>query len=97
MMGRDGLRQLEQLRFAQPCFGPDAAVSTWDTHSQPVLALVRSTQAERLVCLFNFAGTPEPYALDAMEGEFTDLVTGESVSCTAGVLEPYQYRLCLKQ
>ena len=92
----DGLRQLERLRAAQPCFNPGAWVTTWDTHSQPVLALIRQTEGERLVCLFNFAGTPESYALDAMEGPYTDLLTGEQVSCSAGVLEPYQYRLCLQ-
>lgn len=92
----DGLRQLERLRAAQPCFNPGAWVTTWDTHSQSVLALIRQTEEERLVCLFNFAGTPESYALDAMEGPYTDLLTGEQVSCSAGVLEPYQYRLCLQ-
>ena len=67
-----------------------------DTHSQSVLALIRQTEEERLVCLFNFAGAPKSYALDAMDGPYTDLLTGEQVSCSAGVLEPYQYRLCLQ-
>ncbi|MDE6588745.1 MAG: alpha-glucosidase C-terminal domain-containing protein, partial [Oscillospiraceae bacterium] len=93
----DGLRQLEQLRGGQPCFGPGAWVTTWDTHNRRVLALIRAAEGERLVCLFNFAGSPESYSLDAMEGEFTDLMTGEKVSCAAGALEPYQYRLCLQK
>ncbi len=91
----DGLRQLEQLRSAQPCFAPGAWATTWDAHSSRVLALVRRTGEERLVCLFNFAGAPEPYALDGMEGAFTDLISGEAASCSAGTLEPYQYRVCL--
>ena len=93
----DGLRQLEGLRASQPCFGPGAWVTTWDTHNRRVLALIRAAEGERLVCLFNFAGSPESYSLDAMEGEFTDLMTGEKVSCAAGALEPCQYRLCLQK
>lgn len=90
----DGLRRLEQLRAAHPCFGPESSVTTWDAHSRRVLALVRRTGEAELVCLFNFAGIPKSYALDAMEGEFADLIDGEAASCSAGVLEPYQYRLC---
>ncbi len=90
----DGLRRLEQLRAAHPCFGPESSVTTWDAHSRRVLALVRRTGEAELVCLFNFAGIPKSYALEAMEGEFTDLIDGEAASCSAGVLEPYQYRLC---
>ena len=90
----DGLRRLEQLRAAHPCFGPESSVTTWDAHSRRVLALVRRAGEAELVCLFNFAGIPKSYALDAMEGEFTDLIDGEAASCSAGVLEPYQYRLC---
>lgn len=91
----DGLRQLERLRAEQPCFGASSSVTTWDAHSRRVLALIRQAEDEKLVCLFNFSGTAEPYALDAMEGAFIDLITGEEVSCSSGVLEPYQYRLCL--
>ncbi len=90
----DGLRRLEQLRAAHPCFGSESSVTTWDAHSRRVLALVRRTGEAELVCLFNFAGIPKSYALDAMEGEFADLIDGEAASCSAGVLEPYQYRLC---
>ena len=64
----DGLRQLEQLRAAQPCFGPDAWVTTWDTHSNHVLAIVRKTQNHLLVCLFNFSGQEQEVWLDAIEG-----------------------------
>ena len=93
----DGLRQLEELRTTQPCFGPGAWVTTWDANNDRVLALVRQQPGERLVCLFNFTGIPQSYALDAMEGEFTDLITGKQAACSAGTLEPYQYCLCLQR
>ena len=90
----EGLRQLERLRRREPCFGPHARVTTWNTASRQVLALVRRTEEETLVCLFNFSGQRQTIHMDALEGTFTDLVTGEEGLCAHRELEPYQYRLC---
>ena len=90
----EGLRQLERLRRREPCFGPHARVTTWDTASRQVLALVRRTEEETLVCLFNFSGQRQTIHMDALEGTFTDLVTGQEGLCAHRELEPYQYCLC---
>ena len=90
----DGLRQLERLRAQEPCFGPDAWVTTWDTHNDHVLALVRKTTDETLVGLFNFTGEEQRVWLDALPGEYTDLLTGEPARCDSRTLAPYQYSLC---
>ena len=90
----EGLQQLERLRRREPCFGPHARVTTWDTASRQVLALVRRTEEETLVCLFNFSGQRQTIHMDALEGTFTDLVTGEEGLCAHRELEPYQYCLC---
>jgi amylosucrase len=90
----DGLGQLERLRAEQPCFGPDTWVTTWDTHNNHVLSLLRRREGEQLVCLFNFSGEPQAITMDALAGDFTDLLTGQTVTCSATRLEPYQYRLC---
>ena len=90
----DGLRKLEQLRGAEPCFAPGAWVSTWDTHNDHVLALVRRRQDETLVGLFNFSGEDQEVWLDSMEGTFTDLIAGGECLCSHRVLAPYQYALC---
>ena len=92
----DGLRQLERIRAAEPCFGPGAWVTTWDTRNDHVLALVRRRDTETLVCLFNFSGEEQTVALDAMEGRFTDLFTGEEAACNHRRLTPYQYSICKK-
>lgn len=89
-----GLRQLEQLRASEPCFGPEAQVTTWDTHNDHVLALVRRRGDEVLVCLFNFSPAEQYAALDAMPGIFTDLLTGEEGFCSQRKLEGYQYVIC---
>ena len=88
--------QLIQLRAAQPCFGSDAWVTTWDTHNDHVLAIVRKTEEETLVGLFNFSGQEQEVRLDAMQGEFTDLISGESCRCGSRIVGPYQYALCLR-
>ena len=91
----DGLGQLEELRARQPLLGPEASVSTWDTHNPHVLALVRRRGRETLTCLFNFSGEVQTAFLDAMEGRFTDLITGEEAPCSRRELAPYQYCFCL--
>ncbi|MCI8476942.1 MAG: amylosucrase [Oscillospiraceae bacterium] len=93
----DGLRQLESLRKEEPCFAAGTAVSTWDTHNDHVLALVRRSGEERLVCLFNFSGESQPISLDALEGTYLDLIAGEKTSAIPGILAPYQYCLCRRQ
>jgi amylosucrase len=90
----DGLRQLERLRAEEPCFGPKAAVTTWDPHNRHVLAIVRRFEGQTLACLFNFSGEKQEISLDAMPWEFTDLLTGEKTRCDRRTLEPYQYAIC---
>ncbi|KFJ03909.1 alpha-amylase family protein [Bifidobacterium subtile] len=51
----DGMAELRSMRD-DPCFAPDAWVSTWDAHNDGVFALVRKSQGETLVGLFNFTG-----------------------------------------
>ncbi len=92
----DGLRQLEAIRASEPCFGPNVWVTTWDTHNDHVLALIHRTEAETLVGLFNFTGAEQDVSLDAVEGDFTDLITGEAVRCDSRTLAPWQYSLCRK-
>ena len=92
----DGLRQLERIRAEEGCFGPDAWVTTWDSHNDHVLALVRMTEEETLVGLFNFTGQDQTVWLDGMEGPFTDLISGMEGPCIGRTLAPWQYCLCRK-
>ena len=90
----DGLRQMETLRASELCFGPEAVVTTWDTHNRHVLALVRRVGEEMLVCLANFSGQEQTAVLDDMDGVFTDLITGKETLCSSLRLSPYQYAWC---
>ena len=52
-----GMEQLRQMR-ADPCFAPDAWVTTWDSHNPGVLALVRKRGEETLVGLVQLYRVP---------------------------------------
>ena len=83
-----GMEQLRQMR-ADPCFAPDAWVTTWDSHNPGVLALVRKRGEETLVGLFNFTEYPAGASLDALGGEY-QTADGASVWLADVELEPYQ-------
>ena len=85
-----GLRKLERIRGSEACFGPDATISTWDAHNDHVLAMVRRTQDESLVGLFNFSGSSQQVHLDMIEGYYVDLMTGAQINCDHCTLQPYQ-------
>jgi len=92
----DGLRQLELLRAQQPCFGPDAHVSTWDTHNIHVLAIVRWAENDTLLGLFNFSAQTQEVWLDDMNGDFIDLISNAPCICSHRSVAPYQYCFCLQ-
>ena len=72
-----GLRRLEQLRAAEPCFDADADVWVEDSGSPHVLALCRRKGARELVCLFNFS-REFAHAGVNREGSYTELMYGVS-------------------
>ena len=63
----EGMAELRQMRD-NPCFAPDAWVTTWDTHNQSVLAIVRKVDDAVLLGLFNFSQADQTAYLDSIEG-----------------------------
>lgn len=59
-----GLADLRALR-ADPCFAPDAAVTTWGCDDPAVLVLVRRKDGRTLTGLFNFSEQPRTVHPDA--------------------------------
>ena len=70
-----GLKRLEELRAAEPCFDGAADVWTEDSGSEHVLVLVRKLGERELVCLFNFSSEFAAASLDR-EGSYTELMYG---------------------
>ena len=63
----EGMAELRRMRD-DPCFAPDAWVTTWDTHNQSVLAIVRKAGDAVLLGLFNFSQADQTAYLDSIEG-----------------------------
>ena len=63
----EGMAELRQMRD-DPCFASDAWVTTWDTHNQSVLAIVRKAGDAVLLGLFNFSQADQTAYLDSIEG-----------------------------
>lgn len=93
----DGLAKIEDIRRTEYCFSPESSVSTWDTHTNAVLAIVRRCGPETMACLFNYSGKDQPVTMDAMEGTFTDLISGNSVTPSHLTMAPWQYMFCRKK
>ncbi len=70
-----GLRRLEELRAAEPCFDARADVRVEDAGSPHVLALCRRIEDRELVCLFNFAGEFVHARVDR-DGGYSELMYG---------------------
>ena len=62
-----GMEDLRAMRN-DPCFAPDAWVSTWDTFNDSVLAVIRQHEGKTLVGLFNFSPDPQHAHLNACNG-----------------------------
>ncbi|PJM73316.1 amylosucrase [Bifidobacterium primatium] len=78
--GMEGLREMRD----DPCFAPDAWTSTWDTHNNAVLAVIRKSGDRTLIGLFNFSGFEQSVHLDGSEGLIARVSTD---------LKPYEAKL----
>ncbi len=73
----DRLGQLEEIRRREKVFGSDASVHTAETWDRSVLCVERCFGKEKLVALFNFSETEKTAWIEAEDGEYLDLVSGQ--------------------
>ena len=92
-----GLKQMEEMRRQEDCFGEIASISTWDTGNYAVFAIRRTVGNEELICLANFSEYGQNAWLNCLEGEYEDLFTGEKLEMNSVWMNPYQYRWCVKK
>lgn len=82
-----GLKQLEDIRAEEKVFVSNAAFRTLETYEQSVIGIVREFEGEKLIGLFNFSEFDKMAWINEQDGEYTDLLTGETVG-TIGVKVP---------
>ncbi len=73
----DGLRRFGEIRESLFVFGPDARVWTADTWDDALLCVIRATETEKLVTLFNFSEFERIAWINEDDGQYTDLLSGE--------------------
>ncbi|TPF77603.1 MULTISPECIES: alpha-amylase family protein [unclassified Bifidobacterium] len=83
--GMEGLREMRH----DPCFAPDAWVSTWDTSNDAVLAVVRKVDDAVLVGLFSFSEHEQHVHLNPGADEQGAAVVREPLDAD---LAPYEAR-----
>lgn len=93
----NGLKQMEEFRREENCFGETAGISTWDTGNSSVFAIRRTAGREELICLANFSEYGQNAWLNCLEGEYEDLFTGEKLEMNSVWMNPSQYRWCVKK
>ena len=90
-----GIRRLETLRAKHRVF--DGAADTWivNTESDQVLGIGRYYRGEKLIALFNFGDRESRTNLNEL-GEYTDLISGETVDKRAVVtpIGGFRWLLC---
>ena len=98
-------------RKQHSCFGADAYVSTWDAPVlpgrkgyaqdtpwiQPVLAIYREHNGEKMYCLSNFSDREVEVQLPTVHGIYQDLFNEEMVNPENICMQPWQYRWIVKK
>ena len=92
----EGLQKMEQLRGELSVFTYGVPLWMSETWEPAVLCLIRQSEKERLVSLFNFSDQPKT-AWIKEEGEFEDLLTGEILAGCDVPLPAYGMRWMLRQ
>lgn len=72
--------EMEQIRKRFSVFDSGADVRTIDTGSNAVLGLVRQTETEKLVALFNFSEEPGTAYIQEHDGMYRDLISGRETA-----------------
>ena len=93
----NGIKTLEQYRSKYSVFGFNSHVTTWDTHNDKVLAVIRTSNSKKMICLFNFSKECQTIYLDAIDGMYEDVFTRQQINATSAIqLNPYQYVWALR-
>ncbi len=72
----NSLEQLEAIRNSHSVFAPEIPSHTLETWDKALLALVRETEQEKLICLYNFSDQDKVAWINEQDGTYTDLLTG---------------------
>lgn len=90
-----GLDKLEKGRIGDHIFDSFADVYTIETHNQSVLGMIRISEKEQVIGLFNFSDTPQNVWITEFEEEYRDFFSNPGKEAlrksSRMTLAPYEY------
>ena len=87
------LVKLTSIRNDYAVFAQNAKVKTLLTWDEATLAIVRETDSEKFIGIYNFSSSERPAWIKENDGEYTDLYSGETnVNAVDMKLAPYSFK-----
>ena len=92
----NSLEQLEAIRNSHFVFAPEIPAHTLETWDKALLALVRETEQEKLICLYNFSDQDKVAWINEQDGTYENLLTGVQQDAQAVELEAFSFTWLLR-
>lgn len=92
-----GLHDLQALRKTHRAFSTAANVWTLDTGDNGLLSIGRFLNGEKIIGVFNFSEWDKTITLPWDKGEFTDMLTGETLTLQEMPIPAYGFRYMVQQ
>ena len=92
----NSLEQLEAIRNSHSAFAPEIPAHTLETWDKALLALVKETEHEKLICLYNFSDQDKVAWINEQDGTYENLLTGVQQDAQAVELEAFSFTWLLR-
>ena len=92
----NSLEQLEAIRNSHSAFAPEIPAHTLETWDKALLALVKETEQEKLICLYNFSDQDKVAWINEQDGTYENLLTGVQQDAQAVELEAFSFTWLLR-
>ena len=92
----NSLEQLEAIRNSHSAFAPEIPAHTLETWDKALLALVKETEQEKLICLYNFSDQNKVAWINEQDGTYENLLTGVQQDAQAVELEAFSFTWLLR-
>ena len=92
----NSLEQLEAIRNSHSAFAPEIPAHTLETWDKALLALVKETEQEKLICLYNFSDQDKVAWINEQDGTYENLLTGVQQDAQAVELKAFSFTWLLR-
>lgn len=86
-----GLDRLERIRRSEKVFVSNADTWTIETKDQSVLCIARAFEGEKIIGLFNFSEYDKTAWMNETDGDYRDLISGQTVKLSDVLVPAYGF------